>query len=486
MKRKFKLLAAALAAITAMSCTSATAFADKVNTAQKPIVDNDQVTIWVDNDDLQISRENQNEYFHNFVDVCTKGFRTEKEMISEVCRAEFTYNATYFLTLEQLEYFRSNKPGIVTIHYSENKYADSLPEELKYNKEPGYFRMFAVLSNDIVVEKAYNVETRNHYTVQEFIKEAVEYGDVVLVVFDMEEYPYAIDGFDITNCSIGWNTVNGEKYYVRKDGTLATKACTINGRLYKFDKSGICKGKYTGWAKTSKGKLYYKNGVKVTKNTTIGGVRYKFSSDGYCKGKFTGLTKSSQGRKHWSKGILTKDEWVQDPKGDYYYAGSDGYLLTGWQKVTRIGGTYSYFDENGVWDGKIHKNGYVRNDLRSVFKDYDFFAGEKYYYNFNNHSADKMKPLDGVDVLREIIEKDLDTPLLWADFDDDEIEPPDELYYGGRKIVIRSSVSNNIDFEITRDNDGNSYLYNAYFGFGLKLTDSDAYDKIMVLLTFQG
>ena len=112
---------------------------------------------------------------------------------------------------------------------------------------------------------------------------------------------------------------------------FADKLKVVDGVTYKYSDTGEQKGKYTGWAKTSKGKLYYKNGVKVTKNTTIGGVRYKFSSDGYCKGKFTGFTKSSQGRKYWSKGILTKDEWVQDPKGNYYYAGSDGYLLTGWQ-----------------------------------------------------------------------------------------------------------------------------------------------------------
>ena len=72
---------------------------------------------------------------------------------------------------------------------------------------------------------------------------------------------------------------------------------------------------------------------------------------------------------------------------------------------------------------------------------------------------------------------------FWADSDDDETDPPDEIYRGGRTIVIRSSVSDIIDFEITKDNSGNSYLYNAYYDFGLKLTDNNAYDKILVAIT---
>ena len=477
MKRKFKLLAAALAAITAMSCTSATAFADlssDLATISNQLSDNTDLSklpIYNLSSNVPIKLNEYTDFSCDMVDCC---------LVSEEI-----YHISTMLSFQE-KYDEWDKLMQDMRSYTNKKIPINSYEKLRKHKPFGILinvdgkcpGLLYRINDDILICAYYDIKYDNS-------------GNIISLTNDKSMVNYCIcnklsASVLYKNC---WYTSATDKdftVYIGKNGLPVTKNSTIDGVRYIFNKYGKCEGKYTGWAKNSKGKVYYKDGVKVTKNTTIGGVRYKFSSDGYCKGKFTGFTKSSQGRKYWSKGILTQNKWVQDPKGNYYYAGSDSYLLTGWQKVTRIGGTYSYFDENGVWDGKIHKNGYVRNDLRSVFKDYDFFAGEKYYYNFNNHSADKMKPLDGVDVLREIIEKDLDTPLLWADFDDDEIEPSDELYYGGRKIVIRSSVSNNIDFEITRDNDGNSYLYNAYFGFGLKLTDSDAYDKIMVLLTFQG
>lgn len=138
--------------------------------------------------------------------------------------------------------------------------------------------------------------------------------------------------------------------------TFADKIKTVDGVRYLYSDSGVNKGKYTGWAKSSKGKMYFKNGIKVTKNTTINGIRYKFSSDGYCLGKFTGWTKSSSGRRYWKNGVMYKNKWVKSSDGKYYYAGSNGYMVTGWAEVTRIGGKYSFFDSNGVWDGNIYWN----------------------------------------------------------------------------------------------------------------------------------
>lgn len=66
----------------------------------------------------------------------------------------------------------------------------------------------------------------------------------------------------------GWTTVNGNEYYYKSDGTLATSSLTIGGIRYKFDESGVCQGKYTGFTKSSKGKRYWKNG-KLVKNKWI-------------------------------------------------------------------------------------------------------------------------------------------------------------------------------------------------------------------------
>lgn len=111
---------------------------------------------------------------------------------------------------------------------------------------------------------------------------------------------------------------------------------------------------YTGWIKDSIGSRYYVNGVLQTKSKVIDGIRYKISANGYSQGKYTGWTRSSQGRRYWKNGKLLKNKWIKTSSGKLYYADEKGYMTVGWSDVTRIGGTYSYFDEKGVWDGKIH------------------------------------------------------------------------------------------------------------------------------------
>ncbi|MBP3855378.1 MAG: hypothetical protein IK990_07205 [Ruminiclostridium sp.] len=102
----------------------------------------------------------------------------------------------------------------------------------------------------------------------------------------------------------------------------------VDGVTYRYSDSGEQLGKYTGWAKTSKGKVYYKNGVKVTKNTTIKGIRYKFNKNGICTGKYTGFVKNSKGMLYYKNGALIKDQTIT-VKGLIYYADSFGYLTGG-------------------------------------------------------------------------------------------------------------------------------------------------------------
>lgn len=111
---------------------------------------------------------------------------------------------------------------------------------------------------------------------------------------------------------------------------------------------------YTGWRKDTVGSRYYVNGVLQTKSRVIDGIRYKISADGYSQGKYTGWTKSSQGRRYWKNGKILKNKWIKTSSGKLYYANEKGYMTVGWSDVTRIGGAYSYFDENGVWDGKVY------------------------------------------------------------------------------------------------------------------------------------
>lgn len=213
----------------------------------------------------------------------------------------------------------------------------------------------------------------------------------------------------------------------------------------------------------------------------VNGVMFRYSDSGEVKGEYTGWARTSKGRSWYKNGIMCKDCWLKTKSGKYYYIGKSGYMRTGWAMARRGEGRFSFFDENGVWDGKTYWLGYKVRDLEAVFEDRDLFSGDEYFFGVGNHEDSKMRSFGHIDDLYDMIKQDLKAPLSWAEFEDDEIEPPDDLYYGGRKIIIRSSVGRSMDFEFTKDKKGNSYLYNPFYGFGLKLSDGDVYDKLAAL-----
>ena len=262
--------------------------------------------------------------------------------------------------------------------------------------------------------------------------------------------------------SADWQEKGGNTYYLQENGDYSKGWTTIDGKEYYFKNSG----------------------VMLTKSAVIDGVRYRFSSDGVCQGKYTGWTKSAKGRRYWKNGVMCVNKWLKTKSGKQYYAGSDGYMRTGWTHVTRGEGAYSYFDENGVWDGKAYYTGYQPKDLYSFMQDFNFLASETYSYSTTNYSTGMKKIEDSEafrELLSEIVAPDLNTPLLFdRQLSDDEVELNENIYYGGKAIKIK--FLDKPGFEFTKDKEGNSYLYNASYGFGLKLKDNGAYDKIAELI----
>lgn len=96
------------------------------------------------------------------------------------------------------------------------------------------------------------------------------------------DYDTDVESITFSPCQKGWNTIDGEKYYVKADGTLATANLTIGGIRYNFGKSGVCEGKYTGLEKTKKGRRYYKNG-KALANADVkrNGITLHTDKNGY-------------------------------------------------------------------------------------------------------------------------------------------------------------------------------------------------------------
>ncbi|MGN0553455.1 MAG: hypothetical protein ACI4I1_08725 [Oscillospiraceae bacterium] len=117
--------------------------------------------------------------------------------------------------------------------------------------------------------------------------------------------------------------------------------------------------------------LMINTAVMVSADTikTVNGIAYRYSDSGEQTGKFTGWAKNSKGRRYYKNGVLYKNKWIKLKSGKRFYAGEDGYLTLGWYKTdngwcyfneangemsvgeTEINGKTYTFSENGIWDG---------------------------------------------------------------------------------------------------------------------------------------
>lgn len=160
-------------------------------------------------------------------------------------------------------------------------------------------------------------------------------------------------------------------------------------------------------------------------------------------------------------------------------------MRTGWARIKDTG--ICFFDENGVWDEKQYYKGYQPKSMKYFLMDFDYSDNLKYEYAINYH---KYRDFDGFSAVREILEAEKDTAFVYDGMpSDDEIEMNSEIYHGGKEIVIRCDTKLTGDPDwvphlvFSKDKKGNSYLYVPWYGFGGKLSDSGAYDKIAALIS---
>lgn len=159
------------------------------------------------------------------------------------------------------------------------------------------------------------------------------------------------------NNLIGWQVVDGQRYYLAASGVMQTGWVSYEGSWYYLSGSGAMK---TGWARsggkwyyldpssgrmltgwqTVDGKRYYltpDNGAMVTGTQAIGGVTYRFDDSG-------ALIEGGAGNANTGASASGVSGWVSSG-GRWYLKDSSGRNLTGWQKV---GGTWYYMDASGV------------------------------------------------------------------------------------------------------------------------------------------
>lgn len=135
--------------------------------------------------------------------------------------------------------------------------------------------------------------TQNLYTAAELLDSVPKDEKIVFAVFHYQSYEYADEkvSIRISEYAEPWAEIDGSRYYIKSDGTVLTKAAVIDGIRYKFDQSGVCQG------------------------------------------KFTGITKSDKGRRYWKDGTPVKNKWIRVKGERKYYAGADGYFVTGTREI---------------------------------------------------------------------------------------------------------------------------------------------------------
>lgn len=194
---------------------------------------------------------------------------------------------------EDLQFVQSGKNALIVVKYrlEEKLYPNvPLPPRKCINfhayMSDGAKSTFDPFGKNSVCEHV--LTERNVFTVKEHLLEMGVEDPKGLLLFTInyaEPFVNGIDilGYDLFPCENGWNEIDGARYYVKKDGTLATSSMIIGGIRYQFGKDGVCGGEYTGFTKSDKGKRYWKDG-KLIKNERFeakNGRRYYADKDGY-------------------------------------------------------------------------------------------------------------------------------------------------------------------------------------------------------------
>ena len=66
---------------------------------------------------------------------------------------------------------------------------------------------------------------------------------------------------------------------------------------------------------------------------TVDGVMYRYSDTGKVKGIYTGFAKTSKGRRYYKNGVPYKSKHFKTKSGKRYLTDENGYIVTGWKKI---------------------------------------------------------------------------------------------------------------------------------------------------------
>ena len=188
---------------------------------------------------------------------------------------------------ESESYFKNKSDKLIEIS------CETLPLAYKKEKEQlnisDYNLSFWVelySSDDKAYASSYIMTERTIYSIKEIIRDSGIDDSKKIGLVCICETSFSdkeITGYKIYDYTPGWNTIDGNTYYITSDGTIITKSVIIDDVRYKFTKDGVCHGKYSGFTRSKNGLRYYKDGV-IIKNKCIrftDGRIYIADKDGY-------------------------------------------------------------------------------------------------------------------------------------------------------------------------------------------------------------
>ena len=186
------------------------------------------------------------------------------------------------------------------------------------------------------------------------------------------DWYYALD--DSGKLAIGFQTIGSAEYYFRDSGRMVSggvceiyDSATDSYKNYYFANSGAV-DKTAGWKKNSDGSYCYvkSDGQAVCGDWyKVGSTWYYFDWDGimYADGGYRIYENGSE-KIYFFKSSGAWDNtagWKKNSNGDYWYVGSSGQCVTGWQT---IGGSKYYFD---TYDGLMYAGGQYEIDGQKYF-----------------------------------------------------------------------------------------------------------------------
>lgn len=170
---------------------------------------------------------------------------------------------------------------------------------------------------------------------------------------------YYVDGI----YSIGWQEIDGNKYYFAKEnGAMIKGQYSISGIVHNFGEDGI----YTpinGFQNDVNGTRYYIKDIYQIGWQTIDGNKYYFSKlDGYLvrgsqsiEGQWYGITndgklahgflKDVDGTRYYDENGIYLTGWQNIEGEKYYFVKHSGLMLTGEHEISGVKYT---FDQNGA------------------------------------------------------------------------------------------------------------------------------------------